>query len=74
MKENKVVVKERDEWSSLVEFIGNMVAKYADVINFDVLPDPDVYLAKRFMLESYKAYRRERNKIFYLDVEVAVVA
>ena len=50
MKENKVVVKERDELSFLAEFIGNMVAKYADVINFDVLPDPDVYLAKRFML------------------------
>ena len=24
---NKVVIKERDEWSAFAEFIGNMVAK-----------------------------------------------
>ena len=27
---NKVIVKDRDEWSSLADFIGNMIAKYAD--------------------------------------------
>ena len=27
---NKVVIKERDEWSALAEFIGNMVAKLPD--------------------------------------------
>ena len=27
---NKVIVKGKDEWSSFAEFIGNLVAKYAD--------------------------------------------
>ena len=44
---NKVIVKDRDEWSSLANFIGNMIAKYADEIDFGSLPDPDVYLQKR---------------------------
>lgn len=29
MVKNKAVVKERDAWSNLVNFIGEMVAKYA---------------------------------------------
>ena len=29
---NKVIVKDRDEWSSFANFIGNMIAKYADEI------------------------------------------
>ena len=41
---NTVIVKDKDEWSALAEFIGNIVAKYADVIDFDSLPDPDLYL------------------------------
>jgi len=40
-------VKEKDEWSSFAEFIGNLVAKYADEMDFDSLPDPDVYLLTR---------------------------
>ena len=43
---NKVIVKDRDEWSSLANFIGNIIAKYADEIDFDSLPDPDVYRQK----------------------------
>lgn len=59
---NKVVIKERDEWSALAEFIGNMVAKYADVLDFDSMPDPDQYLAKRDLLETYKTYIRISKK------------
>ena len=40
----------------------NMIAKYADEIDFDSLPDPDVYLQKRYIYESYKAYMKFRNK------------
>lgn len=69
-----VVIKDRDEWSGLAEFLGNMIAKYADEIDFDSLPDPDVFIAKRTMLKSYKTYRRERSKIFYLDVDVELLA
>ena len=35
---NKVIVKDKDEWSSLANFIGNIIAKYADEIDFDSLP------------------------------------
>ena len=59
---NKVIVKDKDEWSFLANFIGNMIAKYADEIDFDSLPDPDVYLQKRYIYESYKAYMKFRNK------------
>ena len=59
---NKVIVKDKDEWSSLANFIGNIIAKYADEIDFDSLPDPDVYLQKRYIYESYKTYMKFRNK------------
>ena len=31
-------------WSDLANFIGEMVAKYADAMELDKLPDPDNYL------------------------------
>ena len=44
MVKNKVVLKERDAWSDLANFIGEMVAKYAEAMNLDNLPNPDIYL------------------------------
>ena len=44
MIKNKVVIKERDAWSDLANFIGEMVAKYADAMGLAQLPDPDNYL------------------------------
>ena len=44
MVKNKVVLKERDAWSDLANFIGEMVAKYAEAMDLDSLPDPDHYL------------------------------
>ena len=41
MVKNKVVLKERDAWSDLAKFIGEMVAKYAEAMDLDNLPDPD---------------------------------
>lgn len=41
MVKNKVVLKERDAWSDLANFIGEMVAKYAESMDLDNLPDPD---------------------------------
>ena len=63
------VVKERDEWSNFAEFIGAMVAKYADKMDFESLPDPDLYLLKRDMRDWYKTYIRESQKKIYFDVE-----
>ena len=42
MVKNKVVLKERDVWSNLANFIGEMVAKYAEAMDLDNLPDPDL--------------------------------
>jgi len=58
MIKNKVVIKERDAWSDLANFIGEMVAKYADAMELDQLPDPDNYLRmkriKQLYMELYK--------------------
>ena len=50
------VIKERDEWSNFAEFIGAMVAKYADKIDFESLPDPELYLLKRNCKKQAKPY------------------
>ena len=47
MVKNKVVLKERDAWSDLANFIGEMVAKYAEAMDLDNLQDPDRYLFTR---------------------------
>ena len=43
MVKNKVVIKERDAWSDLANFIGEMVAKYAEAMELEQLPNPDCY-------------------------------
>ena len=70
---NKVIVKEKDEWSSFAEFIGNLVAKYADEMDFDSLPDPDVYLFTRDTFELYKKYVDEMQKYLYSHIEIEFV-
>lgn len=61
-KKNTVVIKQRDEWSGLAQFLGDMIAKYAEDIDFESLPDPDQYLLRRFMRKAYKVFIRERKK------------
>ena len=63
------IVKERDEWSNFAEFVGAMAAKYAEKMDFESLPDTDLYLLKRDMLDWYKAYNRAHHKKVYFDVE-----
>ncbi len=62
MRKNTVVIKEKDEWSGLADFLGNMIAKYAEVIDFASLPDPDSYLRKRRMHTFYRRYKKEYGK------------
>jgi len=79
-KKTKVVIKERDEWSSFAEFLGNMIAKYAEEIDFDSLPDPDIYLCNQELRRLYKTYMKERmdarKKANFVetDVEIRAVA
>ena len=63
------IVKKRDEWSNFAEFVGAMAAKYAEKMDFESLPDTDLYLLKRDMLDWYKAYNRAHHKKVYFDVE-----
>ena len=66
MVKNKVVLKERDAWSDLANFIGDMVAKYAEAMDLDSLPDPDYYLfmkrIKQLYVEFYKLKNSEIQK------------
>ena len=66
MVKNKVVLKERDAWSDLANFIGEMVAKYAEAMDLDSLPDPDRYLfmkrIKQLYLEFYKSKNIENSE------------
>ena len=73
MVNNKVIVKERDAWSDLANFIGEMVAKYAEAMNLDNLPDPDYYLLmkriKQLYIELYKEKNIEKFRNTKLSIE-----
>ena len=73
MIKNKVVIKERDAWSDLANFIGEMVAKYTDVMGLDQLPDPDNYLRmkriKQLYMELYKTENIEKFRSSIIPIE-----
>ena len=73
MVKNKVVLKERDAWSDLANFIGEMVAKYADAMELDQLPDPDNYLRmkriKQLYMELYKIENIEKSRSIVISIE-----
>ena len=73
MSSNIIVIKERDEWSCLAEFIGNMIAKYSEEIDFDSLPDPNEYILKTEGTRWYKMYLTERHKINKPDIDFQIV-
>ena len=78
MVKNKVVLKERDAWSDLANFIGEMVAKYAEAMDLDNLPDPDYYLLmkriKQLYIELYKEKNIEKFRNTKLSIERKVSA
>ena len=61
MVKNKVVLKERDAWSDLANFIGEMVAKYAEAMDLDSLPHPDHYLLMKRIKQLYVEFYKEKN-------------
>ena len=61
MVKNKVVLKERDAWSDLANFIGEMVAKYAEAMDLDSLPDPDRYFFMKRIKQLYVEFYKEKN-------------
>ena len=61
MVKNKVVLNERDAWSDLANSIGEMVAKYAEAMDLDSLPDPDHYLIMKRIKQLYVEFYKEKN-------------
>lgn len=78
MVKNKVVIKERDAWSDFANFIGEMVAKYAEVMGLDQLPDPDYYLCmkrmKQLYIDFYKVENIEKFRSIIIPIERDAVA
>ena len=78
MVKNKVVIKERDAWSDLANFIGEMVAKYAYTMELDKLPDPDNYLRmkriKQLYMELYKTENIQKFRSIIIPIERNVAA
>ena len=73
MIKNKVVIKERDALSDLANFIGEMVAKYAEAMGLAQLPDPDNYLRmkriKQLYMELYKTEKIEKFRSIIIPIE-----
>ena len=78
MVNNKVIVKEKDVWSDLANFIGEMVAKYAEAMDLDNLPDPNYYLfmkrIKQLYVEFYKSKNIEKFRNTKISIERKVAA
>ena len=72
MVKNKVVLKERDAWSDLANFIGEMVAKYAEAMNLDNLPNPDIYLHRERIRQLYTELYKERNITKFRNTKISI--
>ena len=62
----------------MANFIGEMVAKYAETMDLDSLPDPDNYLLmkriKQLYFEFYKKKNIEKFRNAKLSIERKAVA
>ena len=72
MVKNKVVLKERDVWRNLANFIGEMVAKYAEAMDLDNLPDPDFYLRRERIRQLYTELYKEKNITKFRNTKISI--
>ena len=72
MFKNKVVLKERGVWSNLANFIGEMVAKYAESMDLDNLPDPDFYLRRERIRQLYTELYKEKNITKFRNTKISI--
>lgn len=72
MVNNKVIVKERDAWGDLANFIGEMVAKYAEAMDLDNLPDPDYYLLMKRIKQLYIELYKEKNITKFRNTKISI--
>ena len=76
MSENStrdIVINSSDEWGPLADLLADLIAKYADEMDFEGMPDPDKYLLKRAMEESYRRYTARRNRIINKQISLEYV-
>lgn len=72
MVKNKVVLKERDAWSDLVNFIGEMVVKYAGVMDLDSLLDPDHYLLMKRIKQLYVEFYKPKHIVKFRNIKISI--
>ena len=72
MVKNNVVLKERDAWSDLANFIGEMVAKYAEAMDLENLPDPDYYLLMKRIRQLYNELYKEKNITKFRNTKISI--
>ena len=72
MVKNKVVLKERDAWSDLANFIGEMVAKYAEAMDLDNLPDPDFYLHRERIRQLSTVLYKVKNITKFRNTKISI--
>ena len=66
----ELTVNRSDEWRPLADLLADLIAKYADEINFEELPDSEKFLLVRMMKKSYKRYTAKRN--MYLKEQISL--
>ena len=69
---SNIVLKERDAWSDLANFIGEMVAKYAESMDLDNLPDPDFYLHRERIRQLYTELYKEKNITQFRNTKISI--
>ena len=69
---NKVILKERDVWSNFANFIGEMVAKYAEAMDLDNLPNPDFYLHRERIRQLYTELYKEKNITKFRNTKISI--
>ena len=67
-------INEPDIWRPLADFLTDMIAKYADEMEFEKLPDPERFLTCRAAKEAYRIYTRKRKQRIarYIDLEFSM--
>ena len=72
MVKNKVVLKERDAWSDFANLIGEMIAKYAEAMDLDNLPDPDYYLLMKRIKQLYFEFYKKKNIEKFRNTKISI--
>ena len=69
-----VEIKEPDIGRPLADFLTDMIAKYADEMEFEKLSDPEKFLTCRALSEAYRIYTRKRKLRIarYIDLEFSM--